>query len=136
MALFQYKTASGGAWLDVPVSAYQGTLEGTFEVRYPEPQSKTGVGRPCAAIGEPKIVIESRVMTASGMSFWQGMFQTIESLDKEFWLTARESRSGIWNKYSGWLLRPTYSRIQVGTGSLNTLYHDVEIILDIIAEST
>ena len=136
MALFQYKTASAGTWTDVPRTAYQGTLEGTFEVRYPEPKYTAGNGRVCSAIGDNKIVIESKVMTASGMVFWENMFSTVYQLDTEFWLTAREPRMNVWNKYTGWLERPKYSRVQVGTGSLNTLYYDVEIKISLVEIST
>lgn len=136
MGNFQYKTSSGGSWTDVPLSAYHGSYEGTYELIYPQPQAVTGMGRPCAAIGLPKIKLSSTLMTASGMSFWQGKFASDSSLDAEFWLTVRNARNDTWEKYTGWLLRPSYNRIQIGTGSLNTMYSDVEITIDLVVSTT
>ncbi len=132
MSVLQYKSASSGSWVDVPSSAVHGTLAGTIEVVYPKAESRTGAGRPCAAVGHEQLLIKSALMTASGMQFWQSRFSTTNAVDTEFWLTGRDPRSGVWNKYTGWLLRPTWSRVQVGSGSLNTLYNDVEIILDLL----
>ena len=129
MANFQYKSASGGSWTDVPVSAYHGTLAGTFDVSYPQTQDYTIAGRACAAIGQPFITLQSRLMTASGLNFWMSKFAASNYGDIEFWLTAYDTYRGAWTYYTGWLKRPTYQRVQLGSGSHNTLYEGVEIIL-------
>jgi len=136
MGNFQYKTSSAGSWTDMPLTAYHGTFEGSYELIYPESQFKTGLGRPCAAIGMPKIKLSSNIMTASGMNFWQSKFSSTSTLDVEFWISVRNSRNDLWEKYTGWLLRPTYNRVAIGTGSLNTMYYDVEITVDLVESTT
>ncbi len=136
MANFQYKTGSSGSWLDVPQTAVHGTLAGDLAVTYPEPQARDGVGRPCAAIGTQGLTMKSARMSASGMDFWMGKFSSSVSVDAEIWLTARDPRTNTWRKWTGWLMRPTWQRIQVGTGSLNTLYENVEIMADLLVETT
>ncbi len=136
MANFQYKTASGGSWTDVQTSAYHGTMAGTAEVIYPESQARDGTGRPCAAIGVNQLSIKSQRMSACGMDWWQGKFSSSAAVDVEFWLTGKDPRTNNWRKWTGWLLRPVWSRIQVGSGSINTLYEGVELVLDMITETT
>ena len=141
MALFQYKTASAGTWTDIPRAAMEGTFTGTLDVVYPVAAERDGQGRWCAsAPGQPQVMLRSQTMTASGMDFWRGRFATATAVDVEFWLSARDPRAdvtgAIWKKYTGWLARPRWERVQVGTGSLNTLYFDVEIMLDDARETS
>jgi hypothetical protein len=136
MANFQYKTGSLASWLDAPVSAVHGTYAGTIEVTYPEPQARDGRGRPCAAVGSQSISLKSARMTASGMDFWMGKFSSSVSIDAEVWLTARDPRTNTWRKWTGWLMRPTWQRIQVGSGSISTTYENVEITVDLLTETT
>jgi len=141
MANFQYKTASAGTWTDVPRAAMEGTFSGTLDVVYPLAEERDGQGRWCAsAVGQKQVLLRSQMMTASGMHFWRGRFATATAVDVEFWLTARDSRgdpaAAIWKKYTGWLAWPKWGRVQVGSGSLSTLYFDVELVLDDARETS
>jgi hypothetical protein len=129
MGDFKYKSASSGSWLGVPNSAYQGTFAGTFDVVYPLAQEYTIQGRVCGAVGKPYITLQSQLMTASGLQFWQSQFAASNYGDVEFWLTAYDSHYGSWRYFSGWLTRPTYERVQIGSGSHNTLYSGVTVTL-------
>ena len=126
MADFQYKSASTANWADVDKYAYHGTYAGTIRLVRPEALDRTIAGRACGAIGLPYIQLQSSVMTACGMNFWQGRLSP-GALDAEFWLSGYDPQTGLWSKWTGWLERPRFSRVQIGTGNVNTLYFDVEI---------
>jgi hypothetical protein len=129
MASFKYKSASSGSWLDVPPSAYQGTFAGSFDLVYPQATDYTIAGRVCAAIGLPYINLQSQIMSASGLNFWMSKFAASNFGDVEFWLSVYDAYNAGWRYYTGWLKRPTYQRVQVGSGSSNTIYYGVEIDL-------
>ena len=140
MANFQYKTASAGTWTNVPHSAYEGTYDGALDVVYPKPAERGGDGRGCGVVGLPYVHIQSRVMSASGMNFWRTLFAAASSVDAEVWLKARDPRAGSavsnWVPWTGWLARPKWGQLQVGSGSLDTLYFDVEIMVHEIRVTT
>jgi hypothetical protein len=129
MADFQYKSSSGANWADVDKYAYHGTYAGTLHVVYPEPQERTIAGRVCAAVGLPYIQLQSTIMTACGLNWWQSQFATSTTVDTEFWLSGFNPRTGLWSKWTGWLERPRYGRVQIGNSNVGTLYSDVEITL-------
>ena len=129
MANFKYKTASGGTWTDVPTAAYHGTLAGTFDVVHPQPQDFTIAGRVCAAVGKPYLIMQSQLMTGCGLNFWMSKFSASNYGDIQFWLTAYNTYTTSWQYYTGWLTRPTYQRVQLGSGSNNTLYQGVEVTM-------
>jgi hypothetical protein len=99
-----------------------------LRVVHPEATDRTITGRLCGAIGSPYIQLQSSVMTACGMNFWQSRINS-GNLDAEFWLSGYDPQTGLWSKWTGWLERPRFSRVQIGTNNVNTLYFDVEITL-------
>ena len=136
MGNFQYKSTSTGSWTDVPTTAYHGTFMGSFDVVYPEAQDRDGNGLPCGAVGPRHIKLRSEIMTASGLHFWQNFFSNEYATSREFWLTAKNPRTNLWSRYTGWLLRPTYERVQIGSGSMSTLYSGVDITIDLLSNAT
>lgn len=135
MGDFQYKSASANSYADVVKVAYYGTLAGEIRVVYPEPQDRDGEGHLCGAVGLPYIRLQSEVMSAAGVSWWQANFLNTTDLTVEFWLTAYNDRSGTWLGYTGWLNRPTYDRVQIGSSNNSTLYYNVNITMDRIASA-
>jgi len=127
MGDFQYKSSSAGSWTDVPKTAYYGTFAGTMNVVYPDTSSRDGMGRLCGGFGSPRGEINSTLMTACGMHWWQAFFGSATAVDVEFWLTFRNPRTNLWERYTGWLERPEYSRVEIGSGSAATRYYDVKI---------
>ena len=131
MANFQYKSSSGGSFADVPLTAYGGTYEGSFEVLYPPTAARDGTGKPCASIGKPKVEMKSVLMSACGLDWWQDFFADDVATSTEFWIKGKNPRTNLWVSYTGWLLRPAWSRVQVGSASVNTLYFDATITVDL-----
>jgi hypothetical protein len=139
MASFRYKNA-GGSWTDVPSYAFAGTYENGVVLTYPEATQYDGVGKQCAAIGKPSIVIKSSLMTASGLSFWESFFSSSIATTASISLTAFNPRlltagSLAWTSCSGWMSRPKFSRVklddvQLRSGCTNTWYYTVEIHVD------
>ena len=134
MANFQYKTSSDGAYADVSATAYYGTYSGTLEVKYPEANERDGLGRPCAAIGQPVIIMQSSLMTHDGVSFWEGLFATTTATYVELWLKVYNARDGLWTAYHGYLSRPKWNRMIIGNGNSTTYYYDVEISMQTVAQ--
>lgn len=124
------------SWTTVPDYAIHGTYMGSLDVRYPEPEDRDGNGKPCGAIGLRNIRMQSESMTACGMNFWMGFFSGEYSTEREFWLTARNPRTNLWSRYTGWLLRPSYERVQIGSGSASVIYEGVEVIVDLLSDAT
>jgi len=116
------------AWTDVPGNATEGTFEGTVEVRFPRSVDKTLSGRPCAAIGLPKIIIESPMMTGNAMSFWQGFFSASSDTTASIILHIFNPRSAYtgsaaWVAACGLMSRPTFSSIRPGSSG-SGIYHN------------
>jgi len=132
MANFQYKTSSGAAYADVPTAAFQGTYDGTLEVRYPDAGEMDGLGRACGAIGQPQISLHSGLMTATGMDFWQNLFATTTATYVELWLKVLDVRTNSWDEFHGYLQRPKFSRMIPGSSSTTIWYYDVEITMQAI----
>jgi len=130
MGDFQYKSSSAGSWADVPKTAYYGTFVGTMTIVYPPASERDGTGRLCASVGNPRGEIDSALMTACGMDWWQSFFASATALDREFWLTLRNARTNVWERYTGWLERPAYSRVEIGSGSAAVRYYEVKIVID------
>lgn len=136
MSNIQYKTTSGGTWTDVPAAAIEGTYFGMLAVERPAMTNQDGVGAPCAAIGNPRIVIRAGEMTGTGMAHWMGRFTTIETLSVTTWQTAYDPHSATWKGYTGTLFRPTWSAVNIGSTAAKTYYRDVEIIIDNVTSAT
>jgi len=134
MANFQYKTTSGGTYVDVPAKAYYGTYGGTLEVKYPEAADRDGLGRPCAAIGQPSIIMRSNLMTHDGIAFWEEtLFTGTTATYAELWLKVYDARNSAWTAYHGYLARPKWNRMIVGSGNSTPYYYDVEINMQTVA---
>jgi hypothetical protein len=133
MANFQVRI--NGTWTDIPSYAFHGTYEGTVELRYPQFTDYDGLGRPCGAVGKPVGIIQSPFMTGCGMGWWNARFDaatctTSSIVIKLFNPRTTQAGANAWTSCSGWLQRPTYSRVRPGgdnTASANTYYYDVEI---------
>lgn len=141
MANFQYKNLAG-TWTNIPSCAYAGTYEGGPVVYYPEAGAYDGSGKPCAAIGNPYITIKSTLMTACGMNFWQGFFDTTESTSASIAIKAHNPRSlwsasagatAGWSAWSGRMRRPKWDGVRVGRDTMNestTWFVNVEITIE------
>ena len=128
-ASFQYKTTSGGAATDVPVEAWPRD-DGTVFVEYPKATELDGLGAPCAAIGKPRIVFRSSELTGAGIDFWQDLFSTSTAESVTIWLTAFNPRSKAWGWWTGTLLRPKFSDPSPAASLDDTIFRDVEIIVN------
>jgi len=143
MANFQISISK--SWSDIPSHAFHGTYEGTVEVRYPQSTEYDGTGKPCAAFGKPTGIITTPFLTGSGMGWWSARFDaaactTSSIVIKLFNPRTQGTGADAWLTCSGWLQRPTYSRVRPGgdtAASGTTYYYDVEIRinnLDIAAD--
>ena len=133
MANFQVRL--NGTWTDIPSHAFHGTYEGTVELRYPTAGEFDGLGRPCGAFGRPVGIISTPMMTGSGMGWWSGRFDAATCTTSSIVIRLFNPRTtaqgeSAWVACSGWLMRPTYSRVRPGGDSAasgTTYYYDVEI---------
>jgi len=135
MGNFQYKT--GGTWVDVPDTAHPDDDQGSIVVEYPAATARDGTGLPCAAIGSPRIVIRFGRMIGTGMAFWLAFFSAVTDLSATMTgLTAYDPRTATWVKYTGTLLRPTFSQVQPTATAARTWYMDGEIVIDQVTVTT
>ena len=132
MAAFQYKS---GTWQDIPDVAHPDD-QGSISVEYPEAADRDGMGNPCGAVGLPRIVVRSSIMTGTGWNWWQAFFANATALSAAISVTAFDPRTGTWPKWAGTLIRPTAGNVQPGATAARTLYQDVEIVIEQVASTT
>ncbi len=136
MGSFQYKNDSN-QWVDVPDTAKPDAEQGAIVVLYPETTARDGMGLPCGAVGLPRISIKFTKMLGTGMDFWRNFFATASALSVTLTgVTAFDPRSGTWKKYTGTLLRPSFSSVQAASSSGRSWYRDGEIVVDSVTETT
>ena len=134
MGSFQYY--DGDSWENVPDAAKPDDERGSIALEYPAGPGRDGAGLPCAAIGQPRIVIKFGSMTGTGMAFWTGLFATATTLYvSSFQCTAFDPRLSEWVACTGTLLRPTYAAVQPADTQSRTWYRDGEIVIENVTVS-
>ena len=130
----QYWT--GAAWAAIPAAALYGTYDGTCAVLYPRPQAYTNSGKPCAAIGAPKIVIETPWMSDAGMNFWRDRIgsTSVEYSVEDFQIWDMRSESDL--ALCGKLRWPTWASVGHGATAAQTVYRNVRILVTDCIAST
>lgn len=134
MGDFQYKT--GGNWVNVPDHAHPDDERGGIQVLFPPAADLDGQGNPAGAVGLPELVIESGLMTGTGMAFWMAFFSdTVVETASVPGITGYNARTGTWVRYTGTLLRPQ-AKCQPGASAARTGYTDVRIRIKNITVTT
>ena len=66
---YQYKTSGTANWSDIPANAKTGTWQGGGPiVLWPAPTALAADGRPCAAIGNPQVIMRAKIMSGAGLA--------------------------------------------------------------------
>lgn len=121
------KWKNGTSWETVPSAALYGTYGGTLHVEYPQPEDKDGLGRPCGAVGRPRIVIETPFLTETGMAFWRARFPDTSMTWVGITVEVFDHRAGSTVRYDGLLLRPEFSGVSMSSST--KIYRNVRIII-------
>lgn len=122
MADFQYY--NGTSWADVPEYAHP-TDEGVLDVTWPPVTDLTLAGKPCGAVGLPKMLFKSPFMTQQGWAFWQAFFSAGEE-SHVVKLKLYDTRTSAWVKYQLDLYRPVGTCRPRATGTA-PIFTEIEI---------
>jgi len=125
---YQYKTAGTANWSDIPDAAKTGTWQGGGPlVMWPAPTALAADGRPCAAIGNPQIIMRSKIMSGAGLAWWDA-FVPSGAESGTFYISAYNPRSGGWSGYKGHLHHVSFTGEPYMMAAA-TYFTDVMIVL-------
>jgi hypothetical protein len=146
MANFQYKIGAGGTWTDVPDLSHPVDDSGSVTLDFPKPTDQDGNGLPAGIPYRKRVVLKTAQMylgvkgtgaagQGTGMQFYQNFFASEDAATAaSFYVTALNPRTGVWEKYLGTILRPTWESIAYTGATL--VYNNVLITVDDVAHAT
>ena len=66
-------------------------------------------------------------MRGDGLQFWMDLFPDGAAESVQLWLTVWNPRTAAWERRVGYLVRPTWERVQPANSPTGTLYEGVKI---------